>query len=289
MSPPAVVLLEDVCCPTGGPLTLQLKHLQINLGERVAIVGPNGAGKSTLLRLVSGFARPTAGQVVVLGRSLAVPLSAHAMRGLRCEVGQIMQDLHPVERLSVLENVLIGCLGRTRGWRGWTRCFAPGEVEAAKAALGAVGLLNRASARADALSGGERQKVALARLLMQRPRLILADEPTAALDPAAAREVCQLLVDASAGATLVCVVHNPALLPLLADRVIGMKNGSIDFDLPIARLSGKDLDSFYSRNEHPVTRAMPTLPEAGQLQKLNHRQHQQPTFQDLPNPPPPGV
>ena len=233
-------------------MSLQVQHLEINLGERVAIVGPNGAGKSTLLRLISGFLRPTAGQVVVLGRSLAVPLSVQGMRALRCEVGQIMQDLHPVERLSVLENVLIGCLGRTRGWRGWTRCFAPNEVAAAETALRAVGLIQRAGTRTDALSGGERQKVALARLLMQRPRLILADEPTAALDPVAAREVCQLLVEASTGATLVCVVHNPALLPLLATRVIGMKNGSIDFDLPMAELNGTGLEAFYSRNEHPL-------------------------------------
>ena len=233
-------------------MSLQVEHLEINLGERVAIVGPNGAGKSTLLRLISGFLRPTAGQVVVLGRSLAVPLSVQGMRALRCEVGQIMQDLHPVERLSVLENVLIGCLGRTRGWRGWTRCFAPNEVAAAETALRAVGLIQRAGTRTDALSGGERQKVALARLLMQRPRLILADEPTAALDPVAAREVCQLLVEASTGATLVCVVHNPALLPLLATRVIGMKNGGIDFDLPMAELNGTGLEAFYSRNEHPL-------------------------------------
>ena len=248
MSASAVVLLEDVRCPTGGPMRLQIKHLGITMGERVAIVGPNGAGKSTLLRLISGFARPQAGQVVVLGRSLDAPLTAQAMRALRCEVGQIMQDLHPVERLTVLENVLIGCLGRTRGWRGWTRCYPAGEVEAAETALKAVGLLKRSGTRADALSGGERQKVALARLLMQRPRLILADEPTAALDPVAAREVCQLLVQASARATLVCVVHNPALLPLLASRVIGIRNGSIDFDLPISELNGHVLDALYSRN-----------------------------------------
>ena len=250
MSQPAVVLLEDVRCPTGGPICLQVKHLEIRLGERVAVVGPNGAGKSTLLRLISGFIRPVSGRVVVLNRSLDALMSTQAMRSLRCEVGQIMQDLHPVERLSVLENVLIGCLGRTRGWSGWTRCYPQYEVEAAETALRSVGLLMRAGTRADALSGGERQKVALARLLMQRPRLILADEPTAALDPVAAREVCQLLVEASAAATLVSVVHNPALLPLLANRVIGMKKGSIDFDLPIAELHGNGLDALYSRNEN---------------------------------------
>jgi phosphonate transport system ATP-binding protein len=234
-------------------MSLQIRHLQISLGERIAIVGHNGAGKSTLLRLLSGFATPASGRVEVLGRVLDTPLPARSLRALRCEVGQIMQNLHPVERLSVLENVLIGCLGRVRGWRGWTRCYPLGEVQAAESALREVGLIQRAATRADALSGGERQKVAIARLLMQRPRLILADEPTAALDPAAAREVCQLLVKASAAATLVSVVHSPALLPLLADRVIGMKNGSIAFDLPMAAVDSAGLDALYSLGDKTLT------------------------------------
>jgi len=251
MTRPAAILLDAVLCPTGGPMCLRVKHLEIGLGERVAVIGHNGAGKSTLLRLLSGFVRPVAGQLVVLNRSLNKPLSAHDMRAFRCEVGQIMQNLHPVERLTVLENVLIGCLGRTRGWRGLTRCYPPIEVKAAEAALASVGLMKQAETRTDALSGGERQKVALARLLMQRPRLILADEPTAALDPVAAREVCQLLVQASAGATLISVVHNPELLPLLADRVIGMKQGCIAFALPIAAVDESCLDALYKRNEVP--------------------------------------
>jgi phosphonate transport system ATP-binding protein len=242
-----VIALDNVRCGTGGPMNLQIQQLHIGPGERVAIVGHNGAGKSTLLRLLSGFSRPESGRVMVLGRALHAPMSAQGLRALRCELGQIMQDLHPVERLSVLENVLIGSLGRIRGWRGWTRCYPPTEVKAAQHALRSVGLMARATTRTDALSGGERQKVALARLLMQRPLLILADEPTAALDPSAAREVCQLLVQASASATLISVVHNPALLPLLANRVIGMNNGRIDFDLPIAAVDASSLDALYSR------------------------------------------
>lgn len=251
MTRPAAILLDGVICPTGGPMCLRVKHLEIRQGERVAVIGHNGAGKSTLLRLLSGFVRPVAGQLVVLNRSLDASLSARDVRTFRCEVGQIMQNLHPVERLTVLENVLIGCLGRTRGWRGWTRCYPPIDVRAAEAALASVGLMKQADTRTDALSGGERQKVALARLLMQRPRLILADEPTAALDPVAAREVCQLLVQASAGATLISVVHNPELLPLLADRVIGMKQGGIAFDLPISAVDQSCLESLYKRNEIP--------------------------------------
>lgn len=249
MTRPADIVLNGVLCPTGGPMQLQINHLAIGLGERVAVIGHNGAGKSTLLRLLSGFVRPLAGRIMVLGQSLDAPLAPPVMRKFRCEVGQIMQDLHLVERLTVLENVLIGCLGRTQGWRGWTRCYPQVEISAARAALSSVGLMAQADTRADALSGGERQKVALARLLMQRPRLILADEPTAALDPVAAREVCQLLVRASAGATLISIVHNPDLLPLLADRVIGMRQGGIAFDLPLSAVNERCLDELYKRTE----------------------------------------
>jgi phosphonate transport system ATP-binding protein len=160
-------------------------------------------------------------------------------------VGQVLQGLHLVTRLSALDNVLIGCLGRVRGWRRWSGHFTPAERTQAEAALHAVGLSARATARADQLSGGERQKVALARLLMQQPRLILADEPTAALDPAAAIEVCQLLAQAAQGATLITVVHNPALLAGLADRVIGLRAGRIAFDLPVAEVNEALLAELY--------------------------------------------
>jgi phosphonate transport system ATP-binding protein len=261
MSALPVVVLQDVDCPTGGPVNLLIQRLQINAGERVALIGHNGAGKSTLLRLLSGFVHAQTGQVNVLGRDLHQPQTGPQMRALRRELGQIMQSLHLVGRLTVLENALIGGLGRISGWRGWTRCFPAHEVAAARQALDAVGLLDRADARTDSLSGGERQKVALARLLMQRPQLILADEPTAALDPSAAREVCQLLVTAAAGATLISVVHNPALLPLLAERVIGIKNGRIVFDLPISDITPQGLEVLYQA-DGAATPHTPDAPQA---------------------------
>ncbi|WP_374691460.1 phosphonate ABC transporter ATP-binding protein [Accumulibacter sp.] len=255
-----LVELRGVRCTAGGRTLLAVDSLAITAGERVAIVGHNGAGKSTLLKLVSGFVTPGQGIVTVLGQRLPQP-SAAALRALRRDVGQVMQGLHLVARLSALENVLVGCLGRVDGWRSWTRFFPADEVAAARQALHAVGIGDRCATRADRLSGGERQKVAIARLLLQRPRLILADEPTAALDPAAAGEVCALLANAAgadAGVTLLSVVHSPALLPLLCERVIGLAKGRIVFDLPLAAVGDGALASLY----RPPTRPLP-LPGPG--------------------------
>ncbi len=243
------IRLDGVVRALGDKLTLEIDRLRIAHGERVAIIGPNGAGKSSLLRVLSGFARPERGVVAVLGRQV----SDAQVRSLRSEIGQVHQGLHLVQRLSVVDNVLIGALGRLSGWRTWTRCYRAEDSEEADAALRRVGLPAKAQVRVDQLSGGERQKVAIARMLMQRPRLILADEPTAALDPQAAAEVCALLAEAARGATLVSVVHNPALLPLLADRVIGLRQGRICFDLPVAQVGAPELAMLYGRSEGIAT------------------------------------
>lgn len=246
---PAVALTQ-ICCAVGGRALLEVDSLKIAAGERIAIVGHNGAGKSTLLRVLSGFMTPTHGTVQVLGHRLAPLPPEINLRRLRHDIGQVMQGLHLVPRLSALDNVLIGCLGRVTGWRSWARVFPEAELAQACDALRKVGLLARAEMRADRLSGGERQKVAIARMLLQRPRLILADEPTAALDPAAAAEVCHLLAKAANGATLITVVHNPVLLPLLSERVIGLKNGRIAFDLPVAEVSDEVLFRLYRPREN---------------------------------------
>ena len=241
----ACIELRGVRCTLGGRTVLDIDRLVVGEGERVAIVGHNGAGKSTLLRVLSGFTRPTAGQVSVLGVRLDMPLPPARLRALRREAGQVLQGLHLVPRLSALENVLIGCLGRVTGWRSWVRRYPAHECERACTALAMVGMLDKASMRTDGLSGGERQKVAIARLLVQAPRLILADEPTAALDPAAAQEICRVLGTVSGHATLVAVVHNTALLPLLADRVIGLRQGRVVFDLPQTQVDEVQLAALY--------------------------------------------
>ncbi|MES2889297.1 MAG: ATP-binding cassette domain-containing protein [Pseudomonadota bacterium] len=248
-----VVVLDGVQVQVGAMRLLEVPWLAIVPGERVAIVGPNGAGKSTLLRLLAGWVAPSQGQVRLLGRALgpqSVPLSRPQWRALRCEVGLMMQDLHLVPRLSARENVLAGALGRLQGrdaWRSWLRLYPEALVAEAEAALAAVGLAERSSVRTDRLSGGERQKVSLARLRLQRAQLVLADEPTSALDPSATAQACAALAAAAAGPgqTLVTVLHDLALLPSLATRVLGMAQGRVHWDLPLSNVSEARLTSLY--------------------------------------------
>ena len=137
--------------------------------------------------------------------------------------------------------------GGSAALRSLWRSYPANEVDAALQALHAVGMAARAQDRADSLSGGERQKLAMARLLLQRARLVLADEPTASLDPAAAQQACALLRQAAAGATLLTVVHEPALLPLLGDRVLGLRAGRLVFDRPVGQVDDRLLADLYRR------------------------------------------
>lgn len=258
------VRLQGVRVLVGQRVLLDVPHLAIAAGERVAVVGPNGAGKSTLLKLVGGLTLPTQGQVQVLGRDHH-QIDPQERRILRRETGLLMQHLHLVPRLSARENVLVGALARLQGaqaLRSWCRWYPRSLIDEADAALAALGLGDRAHTRADRLSGGERQKVALARLQLQRPRLLLADEPTSALDPAATREVCLALRAAAdaPGRSLLTVVHDLELLPLLATRVIGIAEGRVHWDLPIAEVPTARLRALYERpavDPSPAASAQP--------------------------------
>jgi phosphonate transport system ATP-binding protein len=228
-----------------GKSILSIDTLSIQHGERIAIVGHNGAGKSTLIKLLTGFMHCSSGSLKVLDREMNTDLSSNDLRLLRKDIGQVLQGLHLVARLTALDNILIGSLGRLSGWKSLAGIYPQEEIQRARQALDAVGLNLKADTRTDKLSGGEKQRVAIARMLMQKPRLILADEPTAALDPGAAAEVCELLVNSARDATLITVVHNPTLLPVLAQRVIGLKAGRIIFDVPTAEVNEQRLQLLY--------------------------------------------
>ena len=252
----AVVYVRDLRLEIKGRRILDVPSLTVRHGERVALIGPNGAGKSSLLKVLGGFASASQGHVVVLGREVtgAGPnaMDAAQWRALRAEIGQVMQGLHLVARLSALENVVLGALARPGAmplWRSWLRCYPESLLREARQALADLGLEDRIDTRADHLSGGERQKVSLARLRLQRPKLLLADEPTSALDPAAALQACDALAAFAADATLLTVVHDTELLPHLADRVIGLREGRLVFDVPLQALSPDLLKNLYETGD----------------------------------------
>lgn len=240
-----VIEAQGLQVSAGKQVLLRDIGLRITAGERVALVGHNGAGKSTLLRTLTGFSgatQVTRGSLRVLGTDIATPGHAEGgvgLRRLRARVGQVHQGLHLVGRLSALDNVLIGGAGRhTSPWT-WLRRWPLSERLAAQAALARVGLGGAAHRRTDTLSGGERQKVAIARALHQGAPLLLADEPTASLDTEAADEVVGLLAAVTAAVTtehpvtLVCVVHDLDLLPRLADRAIALRRGVVVADVAV--------------------------------------------------------
>jgi phosphonate transport system ATP-binding protein len=227
------VLVEGLRLQLGERCLLSIPQLHIARGERVALVGPNGAGKSTLLRLLGGQApAPWQGRLEVLGQPVA--LAPAGLPCLRRRIALVHQGLHLVDRLSARDNILIGALARCAGgdaWRaGLTGRYPPGIEAEADAWLQRVGLTALAHNRVDRLSGGERQRVAIGRAAMQGAELLIADEATAQLDPQAAAQACEWLHEAAGEGTMISVVHQLALLPRLATRVIGLRGGAVVLD-----------------------------------------------------------
>jgi phosphonate transport system ATP-binding protein len=222
-----------------GPLSLT-----IPAGQAVALVGPSGAGKTTVLRLLAGQLRPASGHVVVSGRGLE-PLPGR--RQLARLVGLLPQGLDLVPQLSVKHNVEAGALGAWGTLRSLAALLLPLEHPPARAAVERVGLGQRLHDRVADLSGGEQQRVAFARLLVQDPALVLADEPVSSLDPARADQLLDVLRTAvhEDGRTLVTSLHDPALARRHVDRMIGLREGRLVFDLPPPRVTDDLLTRLY--------------------------------------------
>jgi phosphonate transport system ATP-binding protein len=227
--------------PRGRPAVAALDGLSfaVQEGEFVAVIGPSGAGKTTLLRSLTGFVRPSAGRLVVSGCDVAQARTAQ-LRRLRREVATISQQFDLVERASALDNVLIGRLGQIATLPSLFGWFPTCDRRLAWAALAELGLAPRALERADRLSGGERQRVAIARALVQRPRLVLADEPAASLDVALTRLVLDILrrLNREHGVSVVVNLHDLDLARSYAARVLALRDGRLVLDGTIHRLTG---------------------------------------------------
>ncbi len=211
-----------------------------------AIIGPSGTGKSTLLRCINRLVEPTRGEIRLHGQDLA-RLRGRELRLARRRMGMVFQEYNLVERLSVMENVLCGRLGYVPLWRAWTRRYPAEDVERAFELLDAVGLPDHATRRADALSGGQRQRIGIARALMQRPDVLLADEPTSSLDPKTAVEIMELIarLAGAAGIPVLVNIHNVDLARRFAHRVVGMEGGAIVFDGRPEQLETRHLRQIY--------------------------------------------
>jgi phosphonate transport system ATP-binding protein len=225
--------------------------LSIQHGEMVALIGASGSGKSTLLRHLAGLAccdRSNGGSVQVLGREVQAAGRLNGkVRKLRSDIGYIFQQFNLVNRLSVLDNVLLGCLGRMPGWRGNLGLFNHEEKQRALQSLDRVGLVDLAGQRASTLSGGQQQRVAIARALTQRAEVILADEPIASLDPESARKVMEILADINRtdGKTIVVTLHQVDYAVRYCPRAVALKGGRIHFDGDAQNLSSQFLNDLY--------------------------------------------
>lgn len=222
-------------------------NLDLYTDQAVALVGSNGAGKSTLLRTLVRLIEPDAGSVKLFDEEVT-QLGARPLRRLRSRVGFVFQKHNLVSRMDVLSNVIHGAQARLSGPRVWYQGIATAQVrEEALQCLDRVGLVDLASRRADQLSGGQSQRVAIARTLMQRPEIVFADEPVASLDPKAGTEIMSMFANImhEEGVTLIFSTHSLDHSIDYSDRVIGMKAGQVILDTKTVHTSQIDIQKIY--------------------------------------------
>lgn len=204
----------------------------VKKGEFLVIIGLSGSGKSTLLRLLNRLHDPTGGEVFFYDHDITKISSMSEIRNLRKKMGMIFQSFNLIPRHTVLSNVLMGKLGYTSTWRTLLGLFSDQDKEDAMKFLKLVGIADKAHIRADQLSGGQQQRVAIARALTQNPKVLLADEPVASLDPATCHIVMDYLkkVNQELGITIVCNLHFLSLVRQYATRVIALKGGELVYE-----------------------------------------------------------
>ena len=204
----------------------------VHAGVATALIGANGSGKSTAMKCLIRLVEPSAGHVAMLGQDVTT-LGPRDLRCFRSQVGMVWQKHNLVPRLSALSNVIHGAQSRRSGPRTWFQSLAPADLRAeALSCLARVGLAEKALQRVDSLSGGQQQRVAIARMLMQRPALILADEPDASLDPQSGEEVMRLLANLARqdGLTLLFISHRMEHTLEFSDHILGLQKGRIVLD-----------------------------------------------------------
>jgi len=252
----SAIVCDEVRVSYGDLQVLRGVSFDIPDGQGVVLLGANGCGKSTLMRSLNGLERLQSGRIHIHGDSLA-DASQGDLRRIRQRMGYVFQQFNLVPQLSAFQNVLLGAMGRHR--LGLLSCLgitaSAEERERAMGCLDRVGMAERAHHRPSQLSGGQQQRVAIARMLMQAPKLVIADEPIASLDPKAGREVLDLLwrIVQEEGLSMLCTLHQLDLAREYADRIIGLKAGLVEIDAAIADIDPFQLNALYAGMSHVDT------------------------------------
>ena len=223
--------ITDLTRRFGTKAAVDAVSLSVTPGSFVGVIGRSGAGKSTLLRMINRLQEPSSGTIRFDGRDITA-LKGQPLRDWRAECAMIFQQFNLVGRLDVLTNVLMGRLNKTSTMSSVLRLWADADKTMALAALEMLDIANLAAQRADSLSGGQQQRVAIARALVQEPRIVLADEPIASLDPRNTKIVMDALlrINKHFGITVLCNLHSLDLARTYCDRLVGMASGRIVFD-----------------------------------------------------------
>ena len=242
--------IEGLTRRFGGALAVDAVSLSFPSAAMVGVVGRSGAGKSTLLRMISRLTDPTSGRVTFEGRDVTA-LRGRDKRGWQAACAMIFQQFNLVPRLDVVSNVLHGALHRTSTLAALFSLWPEADIRRALAILDRLGLAPQAQARAEALSGGQQQRVAIARALMQDPRIILADEPIASLDPMNAATVMQALrrIHEEDGRTVIANLHTLDTARAFCDRIVGLRGGRVVFDGTPAQLTRGVARDIYGADE----------------------------------------
>ncbi len=230
-----------------GTVALKDVSLEVGQGEFVVILGPSGSGKTTLIRSINGLVTPITGEVVLNGQRVC----KENLREIRKRIGTIFQNFNLVGNLSTINNVLTGLLDSNGTLASLLYLFKKEQKIRALECLDRVGILAKAHVRADRLSGGQQQRVGIARAIVKKPVLLLADEPVASVDPLIAFNILSLLKDinVSHGITVICNLHQVDFALRFADRIVGLAGGRIVMDRPVAEVNEAYIQDIYQGHD----------------------------------------